>query len=93
MHPGGHWLPQASSPHCLPVHWGVQQAPAAVHFCPAAHMQSVGQLLQFSPGSHLMLPQKASDLHCSMRQEDPIAQVPQVPPQPSVPHCLPEQSG
>jgi hypothetical protein len=91
--PGGHWLPQASSPHCFPAHWGAQHAPAAVHSWPFVHAQSPGQLLQFSPGSQIMFPQYASDLHCPERHEDPIGHVPHVPPQPSLPHCLPAQSG
>jgi hypothetical protein len=45
----------------LPEHCGAQQTPAAVHFWPLAHPQSPGQLLQFSPGSQRMLPQRISD--------------------------------
>jgi hypothetical protein len=41
----------------MPEHCGVQHMPAAVHLWPLEHAQSPGQLLQFSPGSHLMLPQ------------------------------------
>jgi hypothetical protein len=41
----------------LPEHCGAQQTPAAVHLWPFEHPQSLGQLLQFSPGSQRKLPQ------------------------------------
>jgi hypothetical protein len=52
--------PQVSSPQLLPEHCGVQHEPAAVHRWPPAQPQSAAQLLQFSPGSQRMLPQKTS---------------------------------
>jgi hypothetical protein len=91
-HPGAHAPPHPSEPHSLPLHAGVQHEPATVHVCPAEHPQSPGQLLQVSPGSQVLLPQKTSPLHCPSIQESPTAHPgAHVPPHPSDPHDLPAQ--
>jgi hypothetical protein len=79
----------------LPVQFGWQQV-EPVHLSPAVHVQSVGHVLQSSPIAelHEWSPHEALAMHLpeTHKKPDPHAG-PQVPPQPSSPHCLPVQLG
>jgi hypothetical protein len=58
-----HVPPHPSLPHVFPVQLGVQHTPAGVQLCDAPQGQSPAQLLQFSPVSQRLLPQKTSSTH------------------------------
>jgi hypothetical protein len=76
--------PQPSSPHVLPVQSGMQHA-ASTHFSPVLQAQSPGHDSQVSPGSHVMLPQKACFKHFPDWHFSPEGHAPhcRVSPQPS----------
>ncbi len=60
---------------------------------PPVHGQSPGQLPQVSPVWQVPLPQETSWVHCELWHENPVWQVPQLPPQPSEPQVLPAHCG
>ncbi len=86
--------PQPSVPHCLPVQSGWQHI-ALVHLSPVLQAQSVGHVLQPSraAGLHVPSPHDTFDMHFPASQRNPVPHAPHVPPQPSSPHCFPEQLG
>lgn len=84
----------------------VQQVPPSQQIVPDGqqtgpqHCWLLGQqsapLQQFSPAAHLPpVPPQGGPWHCPVcvSQVSPFGQVPQEPPHPSGPHCLPWQSG
>jgi hypothetical protein len=77
----------------LPAQLGVQQLPAVVQVWPGVQAQSCAQLLQFSPVWQPFTPHLISGMHAPSVQSSPSWHIPQVPPQPSLPQCLPAQSG
>jgi hypothetical protein len=86
--------PQPSSPHCLPVQFGAQHV--LLMQLPPWHAQSAGHEVQSSciAGSQTWSPHEACSRHVPETHRKPVLQpAPQVPPQPSSPHCLPVQFG
>jgi len=77
-------FPQLGTQHVLPT----------VHTAGLAQAQSRAQSLQFSPVLHCPSPQTTCCRHWPSTQMEPVPeQAPQVPPQPSSPHCFPPQLG
>jgi len=95
VQPVPHCPPQPSGPHCLFPHCGVQHVAPTVHTAGLVHPQSRAQLLQFSPLLHCPSPQTTCCRHWPFTsQMAPVPEhAPQVPPQPSGPHCFPPQLG
>lgn len=85
--------PQPLGPHCLPLHCGAQHVPEPVQVWPPGQGQSAAQFWQFSPAWQALLPHTLSSTQAPALHELPDPQVPQLPPQPSDPHCFPAQSG
>jgi hypothetical protein len=75
----------------LPAQFGVQQVPLSVQTLPEAQEQSCGQLAHVSPLVHTLLPHTATQ--SPFWQPSPRSQVPQLPPQPSLPHAALPQVG
>jgi hypothetical protein len=78
-------------PHSLPAQVGVQQVPLCVQTLPEAQGQSCGQLAHVSPLVHTLLLHTATQ--APFWQASPRSQVPQVLPQPSLPHIALPQLG
>jgi hypothetical protein len=94
------WLSglQLPPPHLPLVQWPVQQSEAAAQLCPSALQVPLPQtwLVQTPVQQSLAAAQAwpsgvQSCTQLPLWQEDPLGQTPQVPPQPSGPHCLSPQ--
>jgi hypothetical protein len=81
--------PQLPVPHVAPLQLGTQQVPAVWSQMPP-HRQSPGHVAQFSPPEQTPSPQLTLATHWPVAlQLWPVGHIPQLPLQPSGPHCLP----